>query len=166
MQEMLRHSTIRVTLDPHTQAVTIEKRKAQAPVVALLFPGKTQERSALTKRLPSSVPILCLFVPTGKWRNSDKPLKRNGGDDETRTRDLCRDSYKTAGTAKGRLSRSKSHETLHSVGWVVGWKISRSSLKMFPSFCFKSESVSSTAGGTANFPQWVGWVKRPIVEGR
>jgi len=38
----------------------------------------------------------------------------NGGDDETRTRDLCRDSgplkgftttYKTAGTAKGRLSR-------------------------------------------------------------
>jgi hypothetical protein len=41
-------------------------------------------------------------------------LKRNGEDDETRTRDLCRDSgpllgftttYKTAGTAKGRLSR-------------------------------------------------------------
>src|SRR5260370_28262273 len=53
-------------------------------------------------------------------------------------------TYKTAGTAKGRLSRSKSHKTPHSVGWVVGWKISRSSLKMFPSFCFKSESVSST----------------------
>jgi hypothetical protein len=40
--------------------------------------------------------------------------EKNGGDDETRTRDLCRDSgaligftttYKTAGTAKGRLSR-------------------------------------------------------------
>jgi hypothetical protein len=39
---------------------------------------------------------------------------KNGGDDETRTRDFCRDSgaligftttYKTAGTAKGRLSR-------------------------------------------------------------
>ena len=40
-------------------------------------------------------------------------LFENGGDDETRTRDLCRDSgplkgftttYKSAGTAKGRLS--------------------------------------------------------------
>ncbi len=90
---------------------------------------------------------LYLFVPTRKFFHRRKCLIRNGGDDETRTRDLCRD-------------------TLHSVGWVVGWKISRSSLKMFPSFCFKSESVSSTAGGTANFPQWVGWVKRPIVEGR
>jgi len=42
-----------------------------------------------------------------------KSFRKNGGDDETRTRDLCRDSgplkgftttYKTAGTAKGRLS--------------------------------------------------------------
>jgi hypothetical protein len=40
-------------------------------------------------------------------------------------------TYKTARTAKGRLSRSKSHKTLHPVGWVVGWKISRSSLRMF-----------------------------------
>jgi hypothetical protein len=55
--------------------------------------------------------------------------EKNGGDDETRTRDLCRDSgplkgftttYKTAGTAKGRLSCSKSHKTPHCVGWVVG----------------------------------------------
>ncbi len=55
--------------------------------------------------------------------------KKNGGDDETRTRDLCRDSgplkgftttYKTAGTARGRLSCSKSHKTPHCVGWVVG----------------------------------------------
>jgi hypothetical protein len=54
----------------------------------------------------------------------------NGGDDETRTRDLCRDSgpligfittYKTAGTAKGRLSGSKSYKTLRAVGWIVGW---------------------------------------------
>ena len=43
MQELLRHSTIRVTLDTYTQAVTTEKRKAQDAVVALLFPGKTQE---------------------------------------------------------------------------------------------------------------------------
>src|SRR5271169_964848 len=44
MQELLRHSTIRVTLDTYTQAVTTEKRNAQEAVVALLFREKTQER--------------------------------------------------------------------------------------------------------------------------
>ena len=43
MQELLRHSTIRVTLDTYTQAVTTAKRTAQDAVVALLFPEKTQE---------------------------------------------------------------------------------------------------------------------------
>src|SRR5258708_7233369 len=43
MQELLRHSTIRVTLDTYTQAVTTEKRNAQQAVVALLFREKTQE---------------------------------------------------------------------------------------------------------------------------
>jgi integrase len=41
MQELLRHSTIRVTLDTYTQAVTTEKRNAQEAVVTLLFPEKT-----------------------------------------------------------------------------------------------------------------------------
>jgi site-specific recombinase XerD len=43
MQELLRHSTIRVTLDTCTQAVTTEKRNRQEAVVALLFREKTQE---------------------------------------------------------------------------------------------------------------------------
>ena len=52
-------------------------------------------------------------------------LERNGGDDGTRTRDLCRDrvawlgfttTYKTAGTAKLRVSRTR-HRTL----WVRLW---------------------------------------------
>jgi len=43
MQELLRHSTIRVTLDTYTQAVTTEKRSAQQAVVALLFPPKMPE---------------------------------------------------------------------------------------------------------------------------
>jgi integrase len=43
MQELLRHSTIRVTLDTYTQAVTTEKRNAQEAVVELLFPEKKQE---------------------------------------------------------------------------------------------------------------------------
>jgi hypothetical protein len=43
MQELLRHSTIRVTLDTYTQAVATEKRNAQEAVVAFLFREKTQE---------------------------------------------------------------------------------------------------------------------------
>jgi hypothetical protein len=43
MQELLRHSTIRVTLDTYTQAVTAEKRNAQEAVVALLFREKTRK---------------------------------------------------------------------------------------------------------------------------
>jgi integrase len=43
MQELLRHSTIRVTRDTYTQAVTTEKRNAQEAVVALLLREKTQE---------------------------------------------------------------------------------------------------------------------------
>jgi integrase len=43
MQELLRHSTIRVTMDTYTQAVTTEKRIAQEAVVALLFPPETRK---------------------------------------------------------------------------------------------------------------------------
>jgi len=42
MQELLRHSAIRVTLDTYTQAVTTKKRNAQEAVVALLFREKMQ----------------------------------------------------------------------------------------------------------------------------
>jgi integrase len=43
MQELLRHSTIRVTLDTYTQAVTAGKRNAQDAVMAVLFPRKTSD---------------------------------------------------------------------------------------------------------------------------
>ena len=55
-------------------------------------------------------------------------IGKYGGDDETRTRDLCRDSqgllgftttYKTCGDCQ---TTRKSYKTSHSVGWVVGWK--------------------------------------------
>ena len=39
MQELMRHSTKRVTLDTYTQAVTTEKRAAQTAVVSLFFTG-------------------------------------------------------------------------------------------------------------------------------
>jgi hypothetical protein len=54
------------------------------------------------------------FAPSLVSEKSGNSFGMNGGDDETRTRDLCRDSgpvigftttYKTAGTAKSRVSR-------------------------------------------------------------
>jgi len=43
MQELMRHSTIRVTLDTYTQAVTTEKRSAQTAVVRL-FVAKSRRK--------------------------------------------------------------------------------------------------------------------------
>ena len=57
--------------------------------------------------------------------NFPQVFEKNGGDDETRTRDLCRDSaagngftttYKHAGTAKRRASRTRLQEL-----WVGLW---------------------------------------------
>jgi len=45
MQELMRHSTIRVTLDTYTQAVTTEKRAAQTAVVSL-FVTNNKKRTA------------------------------------------------------------------------------------------------------------------------
>jgi integrase len=45
MQELLRHSTLRSTLDVYTQAVTPAKHAAQAAVVALVFSSDTNEES-------------------------------------------------------------------------------------------------------------------------
>jgi len=56
-------------------------------------------------------------------------FEKNGGNDETRTRDLYRDSlaslgftttYKTRGDCQ---TTRKSYKTSHSVGWVVGWVV-------------------------------------------
>jgi integrase len=44
MQELMRHSTIRVTLDTYTQAVTTEKRAAQTAVVSLFVTNKIRRR--------------------------------------------------------------------------------------------------------------------------
>lgn len=46
MQELMRHSTIRVTLDTYTQAVTSEKRAAQTAVVALFVCNKKKRKAA------------------------------------------------------------------------------------------------------------------------
>lgn len=44
MQELMRHSSLRSTIDIYTQAVTPAKRAAQAAVLSLVFPAKTRDR--------------------------------------------------------------------------------------------------------------------------
>ncbi len=61
MQELLRHSTIRVTLDTYTRAVTTEKRNAREAVVALLFPGKHKKGKLYLDRLHRVYPF-CAFL--------------------------------------------------------------------------------------------------------
>jgi hypothetical protein len=60
--------------------------------------------------------------------NFPQVFEKNGGDDGTRTRGLCRDSaagigftttYKTRGDCQ---TQRKSYKTYQIVGWVVGWK--------------------------------------------
>jgi len=43
VQELLRHSSIKVTMDIYTQAVTSEKRKAQSRVVEMIVPRRRPE---------------------------------------------------------------------------------------------------------------------------
>ena len=45
MQELMRHSTICVTLDTYTQAVTSEKRATQTAVVSLFVRKKKKEEA-------------------------------------------------------------------------------------------------------------------------
>ena len=46
MQELMRHSTVRVTLDTYTQAVTSEKRAAQTAVVSLFIRNKKRSKAS------------------------------------------------------------------------------------------------------------------------
>ncbi len=39
MQELMRHASVRLTLDHYTQAITPAKRAAQSAVISLLFPA-------------------------------------------------------------------------------------------------------------------------------
>jgi integrase len=41
MQELMRHSSLRSTMDIYTQAVTPAKREAQAAVLSLLYSSET-----------------------------------------------------------------------------------------------------------------------------
>jgi len=46
VQELLRHSSIKVTMDVYTQAITDAKRKTQSKVVEMIVPKKTVSQVA------------------------------------------------------------------------------------------------------------------------
>jgi hypothetical protein len=69
MQELLRHSTLRSTLDLYTQAVTPAKHAAQAAVVSLVFFDGAEDRSSLKERL-----LLCQDQNEGTKRARNVPL--------------------------------------------------------------------------------------------
>jgi hypothetical protein len=50
MQELMRHSSLRSTIDIYTQAVTPAKRAAQAAVLSLVFPAKPHGKVQSRKR--------------------------------------------------------------------------------------------------------------------
>jgi integrase len=55
VQELLRHSSIKVTMDVYTQAVTATKRQAQSKVVLMIVPRQSmrQETTDLTEASPA-----------------------------------------------------------------------------------------------------------------
>ena len=54
MQELLRHSTLRSTLDVYTQAVTPAKHAAQAAVVSLVFSSSAGGESSIAEEVTPS----------------------------------------------------------------------------------------------------------------
>ena len=86
VQELLRHANSRITLDLYAQAGMPNKRLAQSRLVRMVL--NKGEGTGLTGPNWTMTQIA----------NSLQVLERIGGDDETRTRDLCRDSEELTST--------------------------------------------------------------------
>ena len=81
MQGLLRHSKIQTTLDLYTQEDSDETRAAQGA-----FLNAMEMRSSAVQQGVGWVVGCHLWLPSFL-----RFFGMNGGDDETRTRDLCRD---------------------------------------------------------------------------
>jgi integrase len=64
MQELLRHSSLRSTIDIYTQAVTPAKRAAQAAVLSLIFPTEPEAKYQFAERENAS--------PRGRHRGTSR----------------------------------------------------------------------------------------------
>jgi len=88
VQESLRQANSRITLDTYTQALTPAKEK-YSKVVRMILPEQNQTVCGERREVNLLIVPFCSYA--GK-PNFPQMLQKNGGDDETRTRDLCRDS--------------------------------------------------------------------------
>jgi len=101
VQELLRHSSLRSTLDVYTQAITPPKHAAQDAVMHLfcLLADTTLPHSSIKELGRHSIigedtkgtQIYVLLHPLWFPPIPNKIFRINGGDDGARTRDLCRD---------------------------------------------------------------------------
>ncbi len=66
------------------------------------------------------MPSWSLFVPELGWSLFCKCLKRNGGDDETRTRDLCRDREANGNYLKLRGTDGYQNRALEPSVTIIG----------------------------------------------
>jgi Phage integrase family len=135
MQELLRHSSFRSTLDVYTQAVTPAKHAAQAAVISLVFssdkdgaPLVARQETVGRRKGAQKGAKRALFAPRWFQLNLDNCFRKNGGDDETRTRDLCRDSNDIE--EHGR--HCKSLEVHHSHRYCVSRCVSRVKRSQLP----------------------------------
>ncbi len=84
MQSLMRHANSNITMDIYTHALSSKKRQAQSKAVGMNRGSKKRRN----RRESPSVYFLCI-API--FQKSPNPFGRNGEDDETRPRDLCRD---------------------------------------------------------------------------
>ena len=89
VQELLRHANARVTMDVYAQAMMPAKRAGRAN----LFVWCSEMASKKLRPLRSMDGRLWTFLENVCLRQG---LEKNGGDDGTRTRGLCRDSLGTS----------------------------------------------------------------------
>src|ERR1700693_5698447 len=121
-------STISLRQTSACMARGSEKRSAQTAVVR---PSSRNIDPNKRRRAQEPMPSWSLFVPAQGWSLFCKCLKRNGGDDETRTRDLCRDRVATTSTYnnlqgyRGLPSTSKYAVGGKISGWRSGWRVQR-----------------------------------------
>ncbi len=102
MQELLRHSSLRSTLDVYTQAITPSKYAAQNTVMSIVLSAQGIQSAAKLaakwlaeindKKGTKRTQIYVLLHPLRFPAIPENSFGRNGGDDGTRTRGLCRDS--------------------------------------------------------------------------
>ncbi len=104
VQSLMRHASS-ITMDIYTHAVSSKKRRAQAKVVEMILPNG--KRAVGARGAALCVPFC---APCHSFESGIKSFL--SGDDETRTRDLCRDSERSMSTCKDLQEHGRHRKSL------------------------------------------------------